>query len=157
ETLFIAGGGYSQVDRATAQFGKIAFPARSVTALGSVSMGWPELTGTGDAQLWGFFPSETGIPRIAQLDKASGSDNAHHDLNMLSGRPSDWAFAFWGDAFYVFLRRAAETSTIVYNVRRSTGALSTFDTTPGYIIVGAGVSTCAPIVGVQGDSLLGPT
>lgn len=157
ETLFIGGGAYSSIDMGAAQFGSIAFPTMgtpgSVTRIGSVASGWPELTGTGDAQLWGFFPSDTGTPRIAQLNKTSGSDTMTYNVSSISGMPAAWAFAFWCDGFYIFLQRStpADPSTSVYHVRRSDGMLLETDMNTGHVIVGAGVSTCAPIVGVHYD------
>jgi hypothetical protein len=158
ETLFIGGGAYANIDMGSAQFGSIAFPSMgtpgSVTHIGSVGSGWPELAGTGDAQLWGFFPSDTGTPRVAQLNKTNGADATPvYMLNQISGMPAAWAFGFFCDSFYIFLMRATDIpmQTTVYKVDRMTGAFSTFDTSGPHTIVGAGVSTCAPIVGVHYD------
>ena len=153
ETLYIGGGAYSSIDMGTAQFGKIAMPALSVSSIGNVANGWPELTGTGDAQLWGFFPSDTGTPRVAQLNKTNGADLMSYNVPTIVGMPQAWAFGFFCDGFYIFLKRATDASTIVYHVTRMTGVPDTspFDDTPGHSIVGAGVSTCAPIVGVHYD------
>jgi hypothetical protein len=151
ETLFISGGAYTMIDMGSAQFGKIAFPAMTVSSVGTVATGWPELTGTGDAELWGFFPSDMGMPRVAKLNKASGTDATTYNVPTIVGMPQAWAFGFWCDGFYIFLKRATDPSTIVTHVKRADGSVDTFDDTPGHTIVGAGVSTCAPIVGVHYD------
>jgi hypothetical protein len=153
ETLFISGGASANIDMGSAQFGKIAFPAMNVSSVGTVAAGWPELTGTGDAELWGFFPSDTGTPRVAKLNKGSGADLTSYNVTGVVGMPQAWAFGFWCDGFYIFLKRATDASTIVYHVTRATGMPDPqpFDDTPGHTIVGAGVSTCAPIVGVHYD------
>jgi len=147
ETLFIGGG--TDPAFGLAQFGKIAFPTLTVAGIGMVSSGWPELTGTGDAQLWGFFPSDdAGVtaPRVAQLDKTTGQDTgAPFTMSPLMGTPTAWAFGFWCDSFYVFLQKDIETTTTVYQVKRQGGAETTFDMLNS-TIVGAGVSTCAPVI-----------
>ncbi|MEO6952933.1 MAG: hypothetical protein ABI321_14095 [Polyangia bacterium] len=145
ETLYIAGGSASNAGTGgTAKFATMTVPALSATAIGSVQ-GWPELTGTGKGELWGFFPSDSVTPRVAQLDKATGADGTVYQLGALSGTPAAWAFAFWGGNFYVFLQKANDASTSVYKVDGTTGALTTALSDTGKIIVGAGVSTCAPV------------
>jgi hypothetical protein len=143
ETLFIAGGADATTMTPTSQFGAIAFPSLTVSNKGSVK-GWPELTGTGEGNLWGFFPSDTSTPRVAQLDKGSGVDLTTYPLAILAGHPAAWAFAHWGGDFWVFLERDTDSSTTVYRVNGQTGAVSTAKANTGRTIVGAGVSTCAP-------------
>ena len=64
--------------------------------------------------------------------------------------PFDWAFSFWGGSFY-FYTMPDETvypnrTTNVTKYDPGTGALDTsYMTNIGFRIVGAGVSTCAPI------------
>ena len=52
-----------------------------------------------------------------------------------------WAFAFWGGDFYMF--HAPNGNSIVTRYRPSDDSLTQVATLPS-IIVGAGVSTCAP-------------
>jgi hypothetical protein len=56
-----------------------------------------------------------------------------------------WAFAFWGGDFWIFLQRSQDTSTTVYRFVTATQTLSTVIANTGRTIVGAGVSTCAPL------------
>jgi hypothetical protein len=140
ETLFVASddaftGGQSHL-------GTIAFPSLSLSVVGRID-GSPELTGTGDAKLWAFFP-DIARPRIARLDKASGAESGVIPLDAIAGMPSAWAFAFWGGDFWVFLKRDTDTATQVHHVTAA-GALSTVIRDAGRNIVGAGVSTCAPL------------
>ncbi len=144
ETLYIAGGDLASGMLATAKFGTLSFPGLAVAQKGSVS-GQPELTGTGDGKLWGFFPSETS-PKVSEIDKATGADGTVYPLAPLKGSPSAWAFAFWGGDFYVFLQRSTDLSTNVYRVKGSDGSVSTVTLQTGRTIVGAGVSTCAPLM-----------
>jgi hypothetical protein len=101
-----------------------------------------ELTGTGDGRLFAFF--ETPTIQIAELDKTNAhiiSKHAEPTINIGSA----WAFAFWGGSFWLFTNpngngsrvdqydpMAGTTNTVIQNVG-------------GFSIVGAGVSTCAPI------------
>ncbi|MDI1449064.1 hypothetical protein [Polyangium sp. 6x1] len=102
--------------------------------------GAAELTGTGDARLFGFFNYTPII--IAEIDKASG--------NILSQAPqpsvsigSGWAFAFWGGDFWLFTSPTGDSQIQQY--RPSTGTTTVVKTGLGTNIVGAGVSTCAPV------------
>lgn len=64
----------------------------------------------------------------------------------LSGTAVMWAMAFWGGEFWVFLRRQYETSTTVYEISRQDGSLLDTIPTQTRSVVGAGVSTCAPVI-----------
>lgn len=142
DTLFIAGG-FGPTDP-TSALNKLDLNSMSPTPVGTVQ-DWPELTGTGDAELWGFFPSETQ-PRIAKLDKTSGAALQTFPLATLQGMPMAWAFAFFGGDFHVFLMRSNESSTTVHQVDGQTGQITGATPTATRRIVGAGVSTCAPTV-----------
>ncbi len=136
ETLYVAGAGGGS-------FGSLDLSTLMVSTLGSVN-GSPELTGTGSAELWGFFP-DTSPPRIDLMDKSSGAAQRTIPLTSLNGTPTAWAFAFWGGRFWIFLQRAADPATVVYRVDAATGELTTSIPNTGKTIVGAGVSTCAPV------------
>lgn len=146
DTLFISGG-FGPSD-STSKLARLDMGTFQPSTLGTVT-GWPELTGTGKAELWGFFPGASA--RIAQLDKASGAALQTYlvpALNDLSDDPEAWAFAFHGGSFWVFLEKNGEDYTTVYQVDSVTGAIAgmTPADDPKRSIVGAGVSTCAPII-----------
>jgi hypothetical protein len=99
-----------------------------------------ELTGTGDARLYGFFT--TAPPIVAEIDALTG--------HVLSQAPqpsvdigSAWAFAFWGGDFWLFT--APGVASRVDRYRPSDGSTVTMKSNVGFNIVGAGVSTCAPL------------
>jgi hypothetical protein len=141
----VSGGDLTSVGSGgPAGFGTISFPALAVARKGQTT-GWPELTGTGDAKLWAFYP-DTSPPLVAQLDKSTGTELSRLPLPALAGMPTAWAFAFWGGDFWIFLERGTDPSTSVYRVRGQDGSFSTAIANTGRSIVGAGVSTCAPIV-----------
>lgn len=147
DTLFVAGG-TSVSGASSSTLATLDTTAFTSTTKGSVN-GWPELTGTGTAELWGWFPSdELGIstPHVDKLDKTNGHALMSFPLSSLQGAPTAWAFAFWGGDFWIFLAKDSETSTTVYQLDGTAGTIKGMTAASGRTIVGAGVSTCAPIV-----------
>jgi hypothetical protein len=143
DTLFIAGGNTGPT-QPTSQLAKVPLSTFQAQGIGGIQ-GWPELTGTGNAELWGFFPDETS-PRISKIDKTNGMALTTYPLT-ISGTPRAWAFAFWGGDFWVFLMKGnTETSTTIYQYDAATGMPKGSKAAPGRTIVGAGVSTCAPVI-----------
>jgi hypothetical protein len=150
DTLFIAGG--TSLTGGTAELATVSFPSLTVSTVAPLTEGWPELTGTGDGQLWGFFPTDTGAgfnnqAEMVQIDKQSGAPLQTWPLPAISGpqfSATAWAVGFFGGAFWPFLAANGGTTT-VYEVQRSTGVLTTALPNTGRNIVGAGVSTCAPV------------
>jgi hypothetical protein len=146
DQLFIAGG--ASPTQSTSSLQRLDTASLTTQPIGTVT-GWPELTGTGNAELWGFFPTNPGgggTPRIDQIDKVSGAALRTFQLSTLAGEPAAWAFAFFGGDFFVFLMRTSELATVVYQVDGTTGAIKGMTPTNTRTIVGAGVSTCAPVV-----------
>jgi len=145
DTLYIAGGSDPASGTASAMLGTVTFPDLTLQTIKQVS-GWPELTGNSNAELWGFYPDATS-PKVARIDKQTAVEDPIYQLPSLAGEPQAWAFAFWGGDFWIFLARGAlDPKTSVYRVKGSDGSLSTAIENTGRRIVGAGVSTCAPIV-----------
>ena len=104
-----------------------------------------ELTGTGDGRLYGYHLATAGMGGdLIQIDKS----NAHivNDTPLPVGSPSSaLAIAFWGGDFYIFTTVAPGASqTTVTRYEPTSGALSAYATIDA-VIVGAGVSTCAPM------------
>jgi hypothetical protein len=143
ETLFIGGGPESGIGSGRSTLGRIDAAWR-VAPVGPV-LGSPELTGTGDAELWGFFPDASPMA-VRLVDKATGGTLRELDVSALDrgARPTAWAFAYWGGRFYVFLQTEADASTNIWRVTEETGVVERVRSDIGYRIVGAGVSTCAP-------------
>lgn len=101
-----------------------------------------ELTGTGDARLFGFFT--TTPVRVAQIDKGSG--NILSDMAVSSvPTPNAWAFSFWGGAFYLYTSDGSTNSTVTRFDPTTKAVDTTYNLTAPMIIDGAGVSTCAPL------------
>lgn len=100
-----------------------------------------ELTGTGDARLYGLFYGFP--PYISEIDK--------NDSQLLGEMPLDtvdigtgFAYAFWGGDFWIFTAPNG-TSSRVDRYEPATGFTMTELPSVGFKIVGAGVSTCAPV------------
>jgi hypothetical protein len=141
ETLYvdgIGGAGLAKIDLTTMALTRIG-------PFGGALAGQDcELTGTGNAELFGFF---TTMPAsVAQINESNAQ--------ILSNAPqpgvdtgTDWAFSFWGGDFYLYTADTTLNPSDTTNVTRYSP--STMQTTVvkqqiGFRIVGAGVSTCAP-------------
>lgn len=122
--------------------GKIDTGTLSVTPLGEFGFSAAaELTGTGDARLFGFF---FGFPPyISQIDKGTSAllDEAPLDTVDVG---TGFAFAFWGGKFWVFTAPNG-TSSQIDRYDPDTQSASTVKTDLGFKVIGAGVSTCAPL------------
>jgi hypothetical protein len=108
----------------------------------------PELTGTGDGRLFAFYvdpndPTQTSS-LISQIDPLTAQEIASSPLpGLLPGM--DYAFAFWGGDFYIFTSTDGNSSQVT-RFSPSDGSMTVVLQTPfGQAIVGAGVSTCAPM------------
>jgi hypothetical protein len=148
ETLYVTGTG----DLGTSPgLGKIDVNSKSlVTAPGpwkgdaTLSGQNAELTGTGDAKLFGFFTTSPSV-RVAEIDKGTANILSNKQITGVAP-PQAWAFSFWGGAFYLY----TSDGTTPSNVTRYDPMTSSIDTSfipdvGGFVIVGAGVSTCAPL------------
>ncbi len=149
DTLYLAGTGdiftqsrgLARVDRTT--LGVI--PIGEFT--GSLNGESAELTGTGDGRLFGFFT--TSPVQVARIDKSTAAIMSTQGLPQVE-TPTAWAFSFWGGDFYLYTAPSqtsnpSRTSNVT-RFRPSDGSVdASYMTNVGFRIVGAGVSTCAPI------------
>jgi hypothetical protein len=143
DTLYLAG--INSLDATQSELATLSFPSLVVTPIGLITAGNAELTGTGDGSLWGFVPrsgSPDGQAVLVRLDPASGATLESYVYPSLSStRSQSWTVKFWGGSFWIFLDKS------VYEVPRATPQTIRYVMTyPGDgNIVGAGVSTCAPL------------
>lgn len=149
ETLFVAGGAGGAIVETSAGLATIdeaSLVLSQVAPIGTLS-GWPELTGTGSGELWAFFPETDNGAQVHQLNKSTGATLKSFPIAEVgAGAAEAWAFAFWGGRFYIFLKTSNDASTNVWRLDPSTGDVVEWVSETGYRIVGAGVSTCAPVV-----------
>jgi hypothetical protein len=144
ESLFLAGAGTN----VSSGLGRLDLDAGTVAPVGSFTAPLTatdtELTGTGDGRLFGFFASSP--VRLAQISETSAAIVSSTPFTQI-GTPQSFAFSFWGGRFYFYTypNSTPGTSTNVTEYDPKTGALNTtYMTDIGFLIVGAGVSTCAP-------------
>ncbi len=152
ETLYIAGGTVQQLQaHSTGRLGQIDPADLSFSVIGSLSNTdrGPELTGTGAAELWGFFPSDLGST-VGRIDRTTGLIEQGWAVPGLPGEVRAWAFAHWGGVYFMFVTyQDIFDGTLTSQVQRfnpETGDTDIILSNSGYMIVGAGVSTCAPVV-----------
>lgn len=150
ETLFVAGGSsIGMLIGDSAQLASINTSSLTLTPVGGTLGGWPELTGTGAGELYGFFPVTSPfsgeVTSVKRLDRSTGNPVETFNLSSLNtSGVSAWAFAFWGGRFYIFVE-VDRGGTAVHRFEPSSGTFETVIGNTGYGIVGAGVSTCAPV------------
>ncbi|MFT3698936.1 MAG: hypothetical protein QM831_37660 [Kofleriaceae bacterium] len=149
DKLFIAGG-TSSVTLEKATLYTLDTSSGTVSSgIGQKMAGSPELTGNANAELWGFFPTDSTNHVKAHMDQINKADATSTPIDLSttlpSGDPMAWAFAFYGGEYWVFLETSNDSATKVYEYS-PTGALMSTTNTNTREIVGAGVSTCAPVV-----------
>lgn len=142
ETLFIAGNASFIYTASQANLASVSFPAMTVSPISKIALtGGPELTGTGNAELWGFFPN---VSKVGRIDKTNGSIQQQLNIPMSMSSVQAWAFAAYGGKFYLFFKSVTDPMSTVYELDPATGAFQKVIGNTGYTIVGAGVSSCAP-------------
>jgi hypothetical protein len=156
EKLYIAGGGHS-----AEPMGELARIDTTATPLAPTQVGnltatsdfSPELTGTSEAKLYGFYPVLVGNSFVQEIDRNSGAPVGQQypfDLGAGGGSIRDWAFAQWGGRFYVFVStddgNGGNLVSKVWQIDKMSGAVTVAISNSQYQVDGAGVSTCAPIV-----------
>lgn len=147
ETLHVAGGRVGAIERG--RLGTIDTQASGVTEVGTLPQHeyGAELTGNGNGELWAYWPGIESV--VARVDKASASVEQEWSLPPLFGQPAGWAFAHWGGRYFVFISESDGVGGVVSRVLRfdpTTGDTAVAVPETGRRIVGAGVSTCAPVV-----------
>lgn len=109
----------------------------------------PELTGTREGRLFGFYPMSEQVSFVQEIDRTSGQPRGPRwPLGRAPlGYVEAYAFAQWGGVFYIFVTATDDlgnTSSTVRAIDRATGTYRTVMENLPFRITGAGVSTCAP-------------
>jgi hypothetical protein len=155
ETLYITQADVSPSDD---QLGAIdttqSPPALSLVGHYNGGMGKPppfvgaaDATGTGDGRLFGFF--RTNPPQIAQIDKSTAQILGVAQLPGVTIGMA-WAFAFWGGTFWLFTWDGLSTTgSMLQQYDPMANKVTMVSSGLGVVVVGAGVSTCAPLVPVK--------
>lgn len=154
EKLAIAGGSASGIATSSAELGMIEPGSMSLSPVGQMSGGGeysPELSGTGRGELYAYYPGSFST-YIAEIDVATGAERPGRNFALppvVGDYVSAWAFAHWGGRFYVFVTtdnlEGTATNSQVFRLDPATGDTASLLANLPYTIVGAGVSTCAPV------------
>lgn len=156
ETLFVidAGGSFSD----SQGLGKISASSLQLSTIGAFDGGLTtrsaEVTGRGDARLFGFFVDLNGgaSPSIAEIDKTTAHIISNDVQTSVPPTINSWAFAHWGGSFYMFTGSSGNASRVdKFTPATATSPATTTQVVTSVVvdgqsqsIVGAGVSTCAP-------------
>jgi hypothetical protein len=148
ETLYVAGTGTGEGQGSSPGLATIDLtkgtlkPVSQFTGDPKLSGQSAELTGTGDARLFGFFTTDpVRVAEIATNSAAIKSDSAVNSVPV----PMAWAFSFWGGAFYLYTSDGTSDSTVTRFDPTTNTVDSSYVLTAPAVIDGAGVSTCAPL------------
>jgi hypothetical protein len=151
ERLFIAGGGSDAANNG-GNIGYIDPMTYQATSVGPFARAEnsPELTGTGMAELYGYYPGQH-TTYVSRINQQTGADDtsAKWALPSLSAQVVAWAFAQYAGKFYIFVSTddsgaGLNVKNQVYLLDPSTGSATVLLANTPYTVVGAGVSTCAP-------------
>jgi hypothetical protein len=143
ETLYIAGDSNSGIG--SPGLGSIDTSTFGVTRIGDFDppIARGELTGTGAGRLFAFYTkAPTQGSFIGEIEPTSGRVIAETPLPTVT-QGSGWAFAFWGGDFYTFTAPDPSRNSRVTRYRPTDGSVREVASISS-LIVGAGVSTCAP-------------
>ena len=126
---------------------KINLPSLTLTLVGDYTNGLGgsecELTGTGDARLFGFFAT-LSPPKLAEIDERTAATPSPITLGGVDTTLS-YAFSFWGGDFWFYTQGSGVGSTVTHYKYATDRSYETAIQDTGFTIVGAGVSTCAPL------------
>lgn len=142
ESLFVAADNQSGPPRGLGTIDTTAgFKLTSIGAF-TPTIDRAELTGTGDGRLYGFY-TKAGREGsfIGEIDKANARVIGETQLRRVD-QGSGWAFAYWGGDFYLFTAPDSPASRVTRY--RPSDNSTTIVANLGTLVVGAGVSTCAP-------------
>jgi hypothetical protein len=144
EKLYVAG-----LDTPTEELATIDTTTFQLAPVGMLShvIGDSELTGTGSGDLYAFGVNSMSGIFLARLDKATAGVVSEGLLSLSSGGAPifAWAFAAWGGDFYFFTSTDGMTSDVSLYTPGGALTLPVVTTITQSAIVGAGVSTCAPV------------
>lgn len=134
ETLYVAG----YLGQGIAKIDTTSLKLSVVGNYGGASPGAGELTGTGEARMFAFFNQTPAS--VAEIDPKTSNILGQKPTAVTVG--SGWAFAHWGGSFWLFTAPSGTSQIDQFDY--AAGTDKTVKTGLPYIIVGAGVSTCAP-------------
>ncbi len=148
ETLFVVGIQDSLLGVTGQGLAKIDLGTLKLSPIGDftdgLAMQGAELTGSGAGNLYGFFTSSPAT--LSAIDKGSAA-TPMADQKTLSGvnTGTAWAFSFWGGDFWYYTAASGQMTDVTRQKASSDNSIGVVKSQIGFRIVGAGVSTCAPL------------
>lgn len=118
----------------------VAFPSLAVSQLGVLQGSAAELTGGIDGKLFHF---DAGNAQLNEVDRVAYTRQPVHAFSGLAGTQA-WAFSRYAGKFYMFTSPGQPTPTRTTEYDPVTNVETVRDANIGYVIVGAGQSTCVP-------------
>ena len=148
ETLYVVGIQDSLLGVSGQGLAKIDLGSMKLTTIADFSDGLAmqgaELTGSGAGNLYGFFTSSPAT--LSPIDKTTAATPMANQ-KVLTGVDTGtaWAFSFWGGDFWYYTAGSGRTTDVTQQKASSDNSISVVKSQIGFRIVGAGVSTCAPL------------
>jgi hypothetical protein len=140
DTLYVAG---SFLQMHGDYLGTIDLAGKHLSTLGPITYNWSKLTGTSDGRLFDI----QGFAWV-ELDTSTGAVKRTGSLPLHSSSVPNSAAAFWGGDLWLFEGNPTPNTytSDVFRYSLASGALSKQSFEVPAMVVGAGVSTCAPLL-----------
>lgn len=146
EHLWIGGTNWAGFNTGSCKLGTLDTQSYQpqLAAMLPAGMGCPEVSGNGNAELFGFFPNASP-PTVGRIHKTTGKLTSSWPLPAQAFKNIEaWAFAQWGGLLWLFFKTSDGSSSSVWTLNPQDGAVKMVVASTGLKIVGAGVSSCAP-------------
>jgi hypothetical protein len=146
ETLYVSESPYLSGAVNSKGLGKIDTSTLTLTPIATYDLlpnRRAEMTGTGDARVFGAFEGTPYV--VAEISKSDARILSQAPQTGVTYAPnsSNFAFAFWGGDFWIFVGPGSYTDVFQYKPKDQTTTKVSHES---FAVVGAGVSTCAPLV-----------
>jgi hypothetical protein len=141
ETLYVAEISFDELSKGLASIDTDTYELSFIGAFSENPGNALELTPTGSGPLWGYFLNVPG-PGGTLVEIDTNTAEILQSIGLPAGMNSSaLAVAWWGGDFYIFTTSGGGTQVTRYDPDAgNTDVVTSF----GEVVVGAGVSTCAP-------------
>ncbi len=142
ETLYVAEISFQKPSKGLASIDTTSMTLSPIGLFSSNPSNELEMTSASDGNLYGFFlDAAQSVGWVVQIDKPTASVLSETQIPVAAG--SALAFAAWGGNFYIFTAVQGSTNVTLY--KPSDGSVTPNWMMIPHTVVGAGVSTCAPM------------
>lgn len=148
ERIVVVGGSYAAFASKDTRAAYMDPKTLAITQLAPL-VGAPDITGTNDGRLFGYFPF-TSPPHVAQIDPVTAQPIMTWPLPAVEGTTRAWAAAYWKGRVIAFDSRSSSSlgplRNRIFAVDVTSGEISTLDDDSPNTVIGAGVSTCFQVI-----------